>query len=356
MKQLKNEKGYALLFVMLLVMLFTILGFGLLLMNVNASKQFSIKEDQVQARHYAEMGLLHYQALVEDAVEAYKFTATRAGANTAISKSRQELCNKIQAIGKVEQSRVGSSYKVPTAKLSGCAVGDLGEITITMSSTGIAQSGKIKLVEGSMEVTPPIIVASDANATTEPAIPAKPVNNTSQPPITSYPSSGDVRGFVEIDGPFTIRRTSYHFESFVIKSSPSINALIAGGGNSGDTLKIEKDMYIEGGVYSNNFICVYVQGDLTILGNIDLGPHSLILVYGDAYFRGSVVTNPNAKIHVIGNMYLGTSKTLTNAYKNFLGYTKNCESIVTWPNPVEVAQTGKEYNWILNNDLNTIYH
>lgn len=355
MNLVKNENGYALLFVMLLVMLFTILGLGLLLSNVNASKQFSLKEDQVQARHYAEMGLLHYQALVEETVELYKFTATQSGATTALSRSRLELCTKIKNIGSIQKTGEGSSYKVPLAGLTGCSSGDSGKITVTMKSTGIAESGTAKLVEGSMEVTPPVIVASEVNPVTGPLIPAKPVNTTGQAPITSYPPSGDVRGFVEIDGPFTIRRTSYHFESFVINSTPSANALIAGGGNSGDTIKIEKDLYIGGGVFSKNHICIYVQGNLSIMGNVDLGPHSLILVYGDAYIRGSVITNPNAKIHVIGNTYVGASKTLTNAYKNFQGYTNSCASVVTWPDPVVVAQTGKVYSWTLNNNLNTIY-
>ncbi|WP_223638375.1 hypothetical protein [Planococcus sp. 4-30] len=356
MQRLTNEKGYALLFVMLLVVLFTILGLGLLLMNANASKQFSLKEDQVQARHYAEMGLLHYQALVEETVELYKFTATQTGATTALAKSRQELCTKIKNIGSIQKSGNGSTYKVPSAGLTGCSTGDSGKITVTMKSTGIAESGTTKLVEGSMEVTPPTIVVTEVNPATGPAIPAKPMNTTGQAPITSYPPSGDVKGFVEIDGPFPIQRTSYHFESFIINSLPSNNALLAGGGNSGDTLKIEKDLYIGGGVYSNNFICIYVQGNLTILGNVNLGPYSLILVYGDAYIKGSITTNPNAKIHVIGNTYIGASKTLTTAYKSFPGYTKSCESIVTWPDPVEVAQTGKVYNWSLNNKLNTIYH
>ncbi|HSI68291.1 MAG TPA: hypothetical protein VK947_12770 [Planococcus sp. (in: firmicutes)] len=356
MKTIKNERGYALLMVLMLILLFTVLGMSLMATNMNSAKQFSTKESQVQARHYAEMGLLHYQVLVDDVVKEYKFTATKDRADSATSSSRVELCNKIRGIGNVEKAHIKGSYQVPPVELTGCSSTDKGKINITMKSTGKVGSGKTKMVEGNMGVTPPVILASEVDPVTGPLIPTKPVNDTGQPPITTYPPSGDVRGFVEINGPFPIHRTSYHFESFVINSSPTVNALIAGGGKSGDTLKIEKDFYIGGGVYSNNYICIYVQGDLTILGNIDLGPHSLILVYGDAYFKGSVITNPNAKIHVIGNTYLGASKTITNDYKNFPGYTKDCESIVTWPDPVEVAQTGKEYQWNLDTNLNAIYH
>lgn len=229
MQRLNNEKGYALLFVMLLVVLFTILGLGLLLMSTNASKQFSLKEDQVQARHYAEMGLLHYQALVEETVELYKFTATQSGATTALSRSRLELCTKIKNIGSIQKTGEGSSYKVPLAGLTGCSSGDSGKITITMKSTGIAKSGTTKLVEGNMEVTPPTIVATEANPATGPAIPAKPINNTGQAPITSYPSTGEVRGFVELNAPFTINRASYNYESFIINTVESIPALMVVG-------------------------------------------------------------------------------------------------------------------------------
>ncbi|EMF47988.1 hypothetical protein B481_0541 [Planococcus halocryophilus Or1] len=48
MKPIRNEKGYALLFVMLLVVLFTIMGMGLFTMNMNAAKQFSMKENKLE--------------------------------------------------------------------------------------------------------------------------------------------------------------------------------------------------------------------------------------------------------------------------------------------------------------------
>ena len=47
--------------VLLLVVVFTILGMGLLSINISSTKQFNKKEEQVQARHLAEMGILHYK-------------------------------------------------------------------------------------------------------------------------------------------------------------------------------------------------------------------------------------------------------------------------------------------------------
>lgn len=357
MKTVKNEKGYALLMVLMLIILFTVLGMGLMATNMNSAKQFTMKESQVQARHYAEMGLLHYQVLIDDVIKEYKFTATKEKADLAMSNSRVELCNKIRGIGNVEKTHVKGSYQVPPVELTGCLSTDKGEINVTMKSTGKVDTGKTKLVEGKMVVAPPVILASETNPVTGPPIPAKPVNNTGLPTITTPPNTGEVKSFVEIDGPFVISRASYHFESFVINSSPTVDALTVGGGKNDESLKVEKDLYIGGGVQSQNHICIYVQGNLTILGNIDLGPHSLILVYGDAYFRGTVKYNlSNSKIHVIGDTYVGTSKTLTNAYKTYSGYTNNCLKDINWPDPVEVAQTGKEYKWDLDESINAIYH
>ena len=52
--------------VLLLVVVFTILGMGLFSMNISSTKQFNKKEEQVQARHLAEMGILHYKAKVQE--------------------------------------------------------------------------------------------------------------------------------------------------------------------------------------------------------------------------------------------------------------------------------------------------
>ena len=42
-------------------------------MNISAAKQFNNKEEQIQARHQAENGLLHYKAMIDKKVESYSF-------------------------------------------------------------------------------------------------------------------------------------------------------------------------------------------------------------------------------------------------------------------------------------------
>ena len=71
MKIRYNERGGALLVVLLLVVVFKVVGMGLLTMNISAAKQFNKKEEQVQARHLAEMGVLHYKAEVKQTVDDY---------------------------------------------------------------------------------------------------------------------------------------------------------------------------------------------------------------------------------------------------------------------------------------------
>ena len=73
MRVLKEERGYALLISMVLIVVFTVLGMGLLSININASKQFNIKEEQVQARHLAEKGVLHFKALLKSELDSPTF-------------------------------------------------------------------------------------------------------------------------------------------------------------------------------------------------------------------------------------------------------------------------------------------
>ena len=67
----KGEMGNALLLVLMVIVIFSVVGIGLITMNFSATKQFSKKEEQVQARHQAEMGVLHYKAEIDKAVNGY---------------------------------------------------------------------------------------------------------------------------------------------------------------------------------------------------------------------------------------------------------------------------------------------
>ncbi|MGE6487532.1 type IV pilus modification PilV family protein [Paenisporosarcina sp. NPDC076898] len=61
---MKNQKGYILLIVLMLVMVFSVLGISLMSLNITSAKQFDSKEKTVQARHAAEMGAQHYRAYI----------------------------------------------------------------------------------------------------------------------------------------------------------------------------------------------------------------------------------------------------------------------------------------------------
>lgn len=253
-----NEKGYALLTVLLLVMLFSVLGMGLIAMNTNASKQLNMKEEQVQARHLAEMGLLHYKSEVVEAIKDYKFVASKDSEDIDLVTSRGELCNLLKGIGGLDIELNEGSYEVPAAQLN-CDTGDAGIISITMLSTGSADGEINKLVEGKLEITPPEIIESSPNPEPNPANPNRPVNNTGNEPITSYPAPKhgqiEVGGFMEVDGTFTIDKNALHYESFIINPAPSgQNALAVTGGNNGVWLKVEKDLYVDG-IFIYKIIC-----------------------------------------------------------------------------------------------------
>ncbi|WP_033544009.1 hypothetical protein, partial [Planococcus sp. CAU13] len=273
----------------------------------------------------------------------------------AITDSRSDLCDLVENIGLLEKNLSEGSYEVPPAVLN-CEDGDTSIITITMYSTGYASNGTDKLIEGKMEITPPEI-KSPPTSETGPPEPSKPKNNTGLPTISKPPATVEVRQFLETDEPFEINRTAYHFESLVI-NSPLDNALNIASGKGGESLTVAKDLYIKGGIYANNHVCIYVQGNITILGDIDLNaPHMLIQVYGNAYFKTKPkLNNPNSALHVIGDTYIENTKTFVTDFKKLTKTIKGCSSSIDWPESEEVEQPGTEYKWDLNSELNAIYH
>lgn len=350
-----NEKGYALLTVLLLVMLFSVLGMGLIAMNTNASKQFNMKEEQVQARHQAEMGLLHYQATLKEEVKKYSFVKISGESNeNALKRSREELCTHLNGIS--VQSDTGSTlkYDVTVPEMSGCNTASSTEkIVITVNSTGTANQNTEKIVKGTLTLDPPEVTDSSG----VPNIPAIPPGA----PVISNPDflndKFSIHEHVVINELYVQKKQQTFFESFTI-NMPNENVIgLQIDGGSGDFIKVEKDLYIKGGLFSSNNSCIYVKGNLTVLGKIEIKANTFIIVGGDAYFKvdPSGFNKSNTGIYVAGNTYIGVNKKLTEEYKVNTFKNNDCSRRVDWKDPGNVAPTTKEYYWETVEELNPEY-
>lgn len=67
-----DDRGSALIIVLLMVVIFTVIGTALLTSTLSGAKQVQYRESDTQALTYAEMGVDHVQAHIEGALEEYK--------------------------------------------------------------------------------------------------------------------------------------------------------------------------------------------------------------------------------------------------------------------------------------------
>lgn len=285
MSRIQNEKGYALLLVMLLVVLFTIIGMGLLVMNMNAAKQFDTKEAQVQARHQAEMGVLHYKSALEKFVED--------------SPSKGVTCEKIESLLLLDELSSGNyEVKKPSASESSCSeIDDNKELKISVRSVGTINDNIKKEVLAQFYV-------NNSGGTTEGTI-------SSETPST--PSLAEPLNAENKDSLYVNKHTN-DSESEFSKSLIIKNALSTGTGNS-TVVKVYKHLYLKGenglSLDMNNHACIGIGGNFTALNKIDLGGQSSINIHirKNAFFPSDIVNwkGDKANFYIFGNLYLPLS-------------------------------------------------
>ncbi|MGH2318315.1 hypothetical protein ACRC6Q_11120 [Planococcus sp. SE5232] len=296
---LKNQKGYALLMVMLLVVLFTILGMGLLTMNINASKQFNLKEEQVEARHLSEMGILHYHNVLETVVSA----------NTTDLK-----CTKIEPLLQIvnADSKSDSKYEVAENGYSGNSCIERGgtlEVKVQSKSEGDLDTEKIITATYFVKNKGTHIPGNGSSTPSSPIVPTKPITNADK--LTTWNKSCDKSGqkkckdahetiqeFTEVTM-IEMKQNSLHF-----KDSLVMDNLVVNGGN-GATLKVDKNMYVSNEIDVQNHACIAVGQNLVVKQNMESVNKLSMVVYRDTYLPqvlGS--TSPNNEMYVFGNVFL----------------------------------------------------
>ncbi|MCM3611431.1 hypothetical protein M4S82_09180 [Planococcus sp. MERTA32b] len=360
----KNENGYALLTVLMLVLLFTILGMGLLAMNINASKQFNNKEEQVYARHLAEMGLLHYHAALTTEVESYSFGKKSGESNKdALKRSRKELCDRINSVS--TGITPGSNYVITTLNVSGCnTLSEEEKILVKVESEGIASENMKKSVEGTITLSPPSIQSASPSLPAPPleTIPGMPVQPPNYKPKDFQPNIVN-HGYVEMNVPFTpnSKKSSYHFmDHFVIRGFQG-DAFVVKPPNKGN-VTVEKNLYMDGNLFIQNQFCLYVKGDMVVNGNLKIqsSGHANIYVFGNV----SLSTIPELKenqLYVKGNVYIGGKKASSTKYKDFSTNNKHCNVPPSWVNPDETIPDNEtipgstKYEWDIGENLNPKY-
>lgn len=305
-----NEKGSTLVMVLLITVVITILGVSLFAMNISASKQFTKKEQQVQARHLAEMGIMHYHNKVDEDVEAftadkrnyeeYDFITNSDNSTSRILNIERTTENYIRGIcrlahidgeNSISHMSTTGEYKVERTENMTCSdlISNSKKIQVTIESTGIATNVD-KTIEAIISVVPLSEYPNhNGDGDSDPSFNEKP-----QPPTEDV----DKRPIFDMEK----REEEIVNQNLHIAGNFNIEP---GGGNKPNLLKVGKSLYVNGQMAFNNHACIVADGDLTVLGDIDIKnkEKSFIVVYGNAYLGGNLVGNSSDVIYVKGKVY-----------------------------------------------------
>lgn len=351
MKYLKNQHGSTLAIALMVLVIFTILGFGLFTLNTSASKQFENTEQKVQARHFAEMGLVHYKSNASIAIDLYneKINEIKTERDKdlddkikEINAETESICGKLENDEFIEPININDpNYEIESVK---CVTNTSYTLaSITVNSKGKSIQGKDVIVGLDLSITLPGILALESKNTdsgktgntgngvsnTPPAMPLPPENGINKDwPCTDKQCSAIVSNFTDVSNTvikakicngngnvkdlakgntLCIQKGNLLFEDSLI-----MNNFIVGGGN-GLKLIVEKDFYIKGKFHIQNHACIAVQGNFTSLYPTSFGTHSYLTIYGDAHFK-AVNLHQNSSISVKGDVYVNGVKLANNPY------------------------------------------
>ena len=291
MKIRNNEHGSALLMVLLLVVVFTILGMGLLSMNISATKQFNKKGEQVQARHLAEMGVLHYKAEVKKMIENQNVIIKGLN-NSSISQEQLEgkinLQKHIFCSDLVEQSMIKENqYVVSLAKTPNCL--ESNKVNLVVISIGKPGSIGEARIEAKLTLTMPstpfeVIGGGDGGGQGD---------NEATP---ETPSPGKVDNF------YVERGTNQS----IVGDLTIMKKLTSKPGKHATNIHFQNNLYIDGQIEINNHACIFVGEDFSLNKIANWGPSVNIFIYGNAYLPSGF--NVIKKIFVDGDVYIGGKK------------------------------------------------
>lgn len=321
---LANEKGAAMATVLLIALLFVTLGLILMSMNLASAKQFTKKEQTIQARHLAEMGITDFKTRVEDVVEYHNENSDsylvydKGSLNLAASrqKYRNQLCTKLSQIGKTEMennSETGT-YSFKPEQEQQC-----GENKITLQVISKGETGQTaKEIKATLIVAPPSPETEDTAGGFLPQEPTYPAGNMQQvstlDDIKELHAARVVHG-ITTKNPFKTQAYTEILGSveFPMKSqwtfldhlriNGSLSMKTAGQNTS--ILTIGKDLFIGGALHTDNHNVIQADGNFIVQGDVDFGTKAEVNIKGNALFNGreGIKVQPHARITIGQNTY-----------------------------------------------------
>lgn len=355
---LNNEKGFALLTVV--VTLFLILTFSgiLIVANVNSLRQLNLSEAEYQAIDLAEMGVTHYEMAVKNQLELAmdRFSFDEDDPKSYEEQSREFLFRSIRDISLAPLYPVNGdqTYYYSIEPHLPEHAGDTDGISYTFTSKGVVKTEKgekIQRLRGTITIVYAEGEINPGNGGTggEPDPPLPPVIEE----VCGQP------GYECLEGPFEMKRSSYETDLFFIVdgdfTAKNVSRLLFNDSlyingdmdnstrGQNNVLEIKEHLFITGSLNTQqNHIDVFIHGDF-IGGTISIGNNVNVRIKGDAYFTEPIQEpiHHRSSLCVQGRAYLWENEKWIQ-YPDF-------------PNSSDCRQDGGEKEWILDPDLQIEY-
>lgn len=324
----------------IIIVLFSILGLGLVTLNASASKQFTNKEQQVQARHFAEMGLVYYKNEAEKVLKdpdsalntELNHELARLNDNALLTQDKKFdiigilFCEKLTGSAIVNLINTGdSNYEFLKED---CKINvENTSVDITVKSKGTSKE-KDEIIKLNLSVNLPeeLITNNDGSST----IPLGKIIEVGWPCTDKHCGTATVKKYTDIsqksDSLFVQKGNLLFLDSLVVKN------LEVGGGKTLN-LTIEKNFTSTGTFKLQNHACVIVKGDFNSLDLSIQSSNVSIYISGDAYF-GNVNFKKNISsttITVIGDVYINNKKQIPKPALYNSGPNQTCSPGIQSP-------------------------
>ncbi len=403
-KMFHNEKGGALPTVLLLMILFTTIGLTMLSMNLSSTKQFNKKEENVQARHLAEMGVLHYKTLIDQRVMVFNadpnnYLKYKDKDKKIIDQeaSRIAYCNNLYSkVSKFSVSVLSPPLETgsySTKDINGGCNLDKNEIVLFVTSNGSIKEkdNSDAVIDATITIAPLNNGNGNDNIKLDPfeQVPKKPTFSGSKTQILTLDDIKNLKNvsvvysqtnknpfstdaFVELLGSVDIQKKSnWAFNNNLIING-SLGMKTAGSNTS--ILDVENDLFIGGALHTDNHNIINVDGNFMAMGRVNFGTKSVLNVGGNALFDSQIeVIDTHAEITIQQNAYF--KKQITNVKNKASVCVKG--DIYLWKNnqwsPYLPEDTGYDafnknclrtsepiggglYNWLVHPNIEAEYY
>lgn len=340
MKTRMNQKGYALLIVLFLIVFIMTVMAIFMRGSIGTAKQEQLVDNNNIAVVTAEMGVEYYttkfsnkfngnskgiwekhkQIFLDKIKSNPKMNTSDEIYNTEIN-IQNEIIEVLKSVSLEPPGFANSletnkqfSFSMKPEQLIICGVGkcnQFGVIVIEGEVTGVYDDSS-RAMDFTLTFQIPNLFKSGPEGEDSPGG-KEPVPPEGSNIVTDWPCK-DNDCYKTVNNYMKVGDVSMKKGALIVNDSVVANSLRIEGGNGAD-ITVARDLYIADKLDVQNHACIAVQGSLTVGNKIESKNKMYIYVYGDAYFPSNIdLTSANNAIYVSGDVYIDGKKQIPKSF------------------------------------------